>query len=96
MLTAGTTKLLSLKHGEDKKILPRVTLRWSDTAGVDALNSADLFDINLNTLWNHAKYIVAQSQDQCKVGAWIYAHSPIPVSKIPAFIYSLFKIQLSH
>jgi len=61
-------------------------LQWIETAGVPAVNLADLADINPNTLWYRGKYVVAQSQDLCKVGAWVYARSPLSVSKTPLFV----------
>jgi hypothetical protein len=32
--------------------------------------------MNSNTLWHHGKYIIARSQDQCKVGAWVMLDHP--------------------
>jgi len=74
---------LALKRGEDKKIQPRVALRWSDTYGVDAVNLASHADLNSNLFWYRGKHVIAKSQDQCKVGAWVYAQSPLSVSPIP-------------
>jgi len=78
-MRAGTVKLLPLKRGEDKKIQPRVALQWCKTAGADALNLADFSDVS-STLWNHGKYVVSKSQDECKVGAWVFTQSPLSVS----------------
>ena len=47
---------------------------------VDTLNSVGLIGLNSSTLWYRRKYVVAKSQDQCKIGSWVYAQSPLSVS----------------
>lgn len=58
-------------------------------AGVDALNAAYLVNFNTNTCWYCGKYVVARSQDQCKIGAWVFVQSPLLISKISKVMYYL-------
>lgn len=71
-------KLMPQPRGNDKKALPR---RWHDTAGANALNASNLVDIHSTAnVWLHGKHVVAHSEDLCKNGGWVYAHSPFSVS----------------
>jgi hypothetical protein len=79
-MLSGSVKLLPVKRGADKKKEPRLELMLTETAGASAVN-IQILGGNIGSLWHRGKYVVAESQDQCKVGAWVYAKSPFSVSE---------------
>lgn len=74
--TAGTVKLETMKRGLDRVLLPRITLSWSATYAAAALNTVKR---NPTTTWHQCRYSVAVSQEQCVVGSWVFAKSPLVV-----------------
>ncbi|EDR03329.1 uncharacterized protein LACBIDRAFT_307447 [Laccaria bicolor S238N-H82] len=75
LLVLGTVKLMPLKQGLDKKLETRIGLRWRETQAGKAVNAA-MHDSAAQLY--RCTYVVAKSQDQCKVGSWIFAKSPLP------------------
>lgn len=81
LMFLGTVKLLPVKRKADKKKEPRPELMLAETAGATAINS-QILGGNIDSSWHRGKYVVAESQDQCKIGAWVYAKSPFSVSEM--------------
>ncbi|KAF8801376.1 hypothetical protein BYT27DRAFT_7198307 [Phlegmacium glaucopus] len=79
----GSVKLETAKRdpiNKNKTTLEALT--WSKTHAAKAINvPTTIKDAPL--LWNRGKHVVAQSQDICKVGSWVYANSPISPKDAP-------------
>ena len=71
----GTIRLEPIKHDVDKKRHARKTLTWHETQGEKAVNIPSIVK-EPGMVWYRGKTIIAQSQDECKVGLWIFASSP--------------------
>lgn len=72
-------KLLPIKH-EKNKGAARPEHRWAEMATASAINCGCV-ERNDNTLWHRGKHVVAQSQDRCQTGTWVFAKSPFSVSE---------------
>ncbi|KAF8066040.1 hypothetical protein FPV67DRAFT_1653670 [Lyophyllum atratum] len=81
VLTPGTVKLEPQKRGPNRRTLPLVRLRWSETAASRAINNTSP---NNDAQWGRCKYIIAKSQDRCTVGSWVFARSPLSEGNTPA------------
>ena len=59
LMSAGTVKLLPIKHEKNNKEA-RIELRWAETAAASAINS-ECVERDVNTLLHRGKHVVAQS-----------------------------------
>jgi hypothetical protein len=67
-----------MKRGPGKQgTHARPLMRFSDTQAFKALNSAAY---EPSSEWNLCRYIIAESEDQCNIGSWVFGRSPIDVS----------------
>ncbi|KAF5379419.1 hypothetical protein D9615_006531 [Tricholomella constricta] len=79
-LIPGTVKSEPPKRGLNRQLLPQVLLPWAETAGSQAINNTPPCN---DRTWRKCKYVVAQSEDQCVVGSWVFAKSPLVANGTP-------------
>ncbi|KAG6913726.1 hypothetical protein DXG01_004700, partial [Tephrocybe rancida] len=79
-LTTGSTKLSPQKtNGPTKQRLPRQLIPWAKTLAAHAINAKE--DLRWEALsWHACCYVVAASQDKCKIGSWVFVKAPIHTS----------------
>jgi hypothetical protein len=73
----GSFKLEPLKRGPTKKLQSRTYIAWSHTKAASALNFTSE---RADSQWTQCQFAIAQSEDKCFVGSWIFARSPFGVS----------------
>ncbi|KAF9043189.1 hypothetical protein BJ165DRAFT_1545314 [Panaeolus papilionaceus] len=79
-----TVKLVPETRDLDGKLQKRKPDSWSSTIASTALNAAALFAENASPMWFQAKHVVAESQDICTHGSWIFARSPTSITGLEA------------
>jgi hypothetical protein len=76
----GTVGLEPLPRNEKRSKQPRPYFLWAQTAAITAVNGFENSHHKDSKLsWHHGKYVIARSEDQCKVGAWVYSERPFMV-----------------
>ncbi|KAF8153401.1 hypothetical protein B0H34DRAFT_754825 [Crassisporium funariophilum] len=76
-LVAGTVHLKpQIRSDNKKRLLPLPKLSWAETAAARALNQI-IVPAASSTQWHACKNVIAESQDECKPGAWVFARSPL-------------------
>ena len=73
----GSFGLEPLKRGASQKAESRKYIPWFQTRGAKALNC---ISEDANSQWTPCRFVIARSEDQCIVGTWIFAKSPLHVS----------------
>ncbi|KJA14960.1 hypothetical protein HYPSUDRAFT_149732 [Hypholoma sublateritium FD-334 SS-4] len=73
-LVNGSFRLEPLKKDSSRKAVSRKYTPWCMTQGGRALNSASE---DVNSQWTPCRYVIAQSEDKCSVGSWVFAESPL-------------------
>ena len=62
--------------------VPRQSFMWTATNyAFKAVNVPEAIK-DKQRLWYHGKEVIAQSQDVCPIGSWIYAASPFSVNSL--------------
>lgn len=79
---SGTVKLEPLKRTPNHSKQPRSALLFSDTQAAKAINVPEIMK-DLQRKWHRGKHVVSHAQDECTVGAWIYAKSPVSSADNP-------------
>jgi len=53
---------------------------WTQTAAITAVNGLENSHHEDSKLsWHRGKYVVSRSEDQCRIGAWVYPKTPFVV-----------------
>ena len=72
--TSGSFTLNAMKQIGKKRIRPKV--RLSDSSASQAVNFAAY---EPTSEWLHGSHVVSAALDDCAVGSWIFADSPVNV-----------------
>ncbi|KAF8162732.1 hypothetical protein B0H34DRAFT_763800 [Crassisporium funariophilum] len=76
-LVPGSIRLEPVARNENRAKQPRPRVPWTETLAITAINHLENTHQDDSKLsWYRGKYVVARSEDQCKVGAWVYSDSP--------------------
>ncbi|KAF7303524.1 hypothetical protein MIND_00581600 [Mycena indigotica] len=78
----GIVKLAPLGRGEDKRVLRRL----SATTAAKAINYRDYIS---NSVWDSGKSFICQSQDECRVGSWVFTSWLSTDTVVPARIVEI-------
>ncbi|KAF7315983.1 hypothetical protein MIND_00115300 [Mycena indigotica] len=80
----GNVKLTPLTRGEDKRLL-------RELSATTAAKATNYHDYASNSGWDNGKSFICQSQDECRVGSWVFAPWLSTHTVIPARVVEILK-----